>query len=109
MDASGRARTLASSDFAVDVLDTWTSPLDGARYPAQWRLRVHAEGIDVRVTPLVANQELNLAVRYWEGTARVEGTRAGEPVRGRAYVELTGYAEREGLSRSNPRPAASAR
>jgi hypothetical protein len=34
-------------------------------------------------------------VTYWEGACRVEGTRAGRAIRGRAYVELTGYAGRD--------------
>jgi predicted secreted hydrolase len=108
VDAAGAARTLAASDVVVDVLDTWRSPRDGARYPARWRLRVPAAAIDVEVTPLLADQELNLAVRYWEGTARVDGRRAGRPVAGRAYVELTGYAEGDDFTRAAPparRPA----
>jgi hypothetical protein len=28
---------------------------------------------------------------YWEGACSVSGTRNGEPVTGRAYVELVGY------------------
>ncbi len=31
---------------------------------------------------------------YWEGSARVSGSRAGKPVAGDAYVEMTGYAEK---------------
>ncbi|NIQ90155.1 MAG: lipocalin family protein, partial [Deltaproteobacteria bacterium] len=30
-------------------------------------------------------------VNYWEGSVRVKGKHKGEPVRGRGYVELTGY------------------
>jgi len=41
-------------------------------------------------------QELDTAkstqVIYWEGAATAEGTLAGRPLKGRAYVELTGYA-----------------
>ena len=29
---------------------------------------------------------------YWEGAFDLEGTRAGKPLRGRGYLELTGYA-----------------
>lgn len=32
-------------------------------------------------------------VIYWEGSVSIEGTRAGQPVVGQGYVELTGYAE----------------
>jgi len=44
------------------------------------------------VRPLLADQELDLAVRYWEGAVRVQGMRAGKAVGGNGYVELTGYA-----------------
>ena len=41
-------------------------------------------------------QELDTAkstqVIYWEGAATAEGTLASRPLKGRAYVELTGYA-----------------
>jgi hypothetical protein len=30
-------------------------------------------------------------VTYWEGAIRINGTRAGNPVRGTGYLELTGY------------------
>lgn len=91
VDANGRARSLAVGDVRIDVVDHWSSPRDGTRYPSRWRLRVPSEKIDVEVTPLIADQELNLSIRYWEGTASVDGERAGRHVRGRAYVELVGY------------------
>ena len=61
----------------------------GARHfegPRRW---------DLTVTPMIPGQELDLAFRYWEGAVRVRGTgEGGAPVRGRGYVELTGYAGR---------------
>jgi predicted secreted hydrolase len=38
------------------------------------------------------NQELNLSTTYWEGAVSYQGTLAGEPISGRGYIELTGYA-----------------
>ncbi|MDZ7747911.1 MAG: lipocalin-like domain-containing protein [Halofilum sp. (in: g-proteobacteria)] len=85
----GATRRLGRADFALDVLDRWTSPRGGS-YPARWRIDV--AGIDGRLTvePVLADQELDGVVRYWEGA--VDVLRAGERV-GRGYVELTGYAE----------------
>jgi hypothetical protein len=44
----------------------------------------------------VADQELDTrattGVVYWEGSQVVRAERAGEPLGGEAYVELTGYA-----------------
>jgi predicted secreted hydrolase len=44
------------------------------------------------VTPLLADQENRLSFTYWEGAVDVTGTANGQPVTGRGYVELTGYA-----------------
>lgn len=88
----GAARALDRDAVEVLVLDHWTSPRGGTRYPARWRLRVPSAGIDVVVTPLLPDQELDLAVRYWEGAVRVEGTAGGRALGGSGYVELVGYA-----------------
>jgi predicted secreted hydrolase len=90
--ADGASRPLDRDAVEVSVLDHWTSPRGGTRYPARWRLRVPAADLDLAVTPLIADQELDLAVRYWEGAVEIEGTGAGAPVRGAGYVELVGYA-----------------
>jgi predicted secreted hydrolase len=90
--ADGHVQPFRGADVQLEVLDTWKSPRSGVVYPARWQLRVPREGVELTLTPLVANQELNVTVRYWEGAVRVEGTRRGRPVRGRGYAELTGYA-----------------
>jgi predicted secreted hydrolase len=52
--------------------------------------------LGIRLAPSVAAQELDTrattGVVYWEGSQRVEATRAGKRLGGEAYVELTGYA-----------------
>jgi len=92
VEAGGEARSLSAEDFIIDELESWRSPRDGARYPARWRLRVPGAAIDVEITPQVADQELNLSFRYWEGAARVSGSAGAAPVTGYGHVELTGYA-----------------
>jgi predicted secreted hydrolase len=89
----GASRTLGLADFTLEDLDRWTSPRSGAAYPSRWRVRIPSEGLDLTVRPLLPDQELDVSFRYWEGAVAVEGTRRGAPVRGRGYVELTGYAE----------------
>jgi predicted secreted hydrolase len=49
--------------------------------------------LDLEITPRLADQELIVGTRYWEGAVRVEGTAAGRPITGRGYVELVGYGE----------------
>jgi len=90
--ADGAARALDRDAVEVQVLDHWLSPRGATRYPARWRLRVPASGLELVVTPLLPDQELDLAVRYWEGAVRVDGTADGRPLAGVGYVELVGYA-----------------
>jgi predicted secreted hydrolase len=89
--ADGTARSLGRDAVEVVVMDRWTSPRGGTRYPALWRIRVPSAGLDIVVTPRLRDQELDLAVRYWEGAVRVDGTADGRAVGGSGYVELVGY------------------
>jgi predicted secreted hydrolase len=56
-------------------------------------LRVPRFGLEVTVTPVIADQELITTVRYWEGAVDVVGEHDGKQVTGRGYVELAGYAQ----------------
>lgn len=92
--ADGTPRTLGPDEWSLEVLDRWTSPRDGVSYPSRWRLRLPQYDLDVTLTPLVADQEMMVSVRYWEGAVAIDGTGpGGRPVSGRGYVELTGYSE----------------
>jgi predicted secreted hydrolase len=96
VDAEGVVRNLAAADFTVEATATWTSPATGATYPAGWTVTIPGERLVIGLTPTVAQQELvtraSTGVTYWEGSQAVSATRAGRPVGGEAYVELTGYA-----------------
>ena len=95
-DPHGTVRRLVADDFTVAVTDAWTSPTTGATYPAGWRVRLPGEDLELELRPTVAQQELDTrastGVVYWEGSQVVTATRAGAPLGGEAYVELTGYA-----------------
>jgi predicted secreted hydrolase len=99
VDAGGRAAPVRWADVSIAPRSTWTSPRSGAKYPAVWSVTVRSIGLDVTVSPLLADQELVTAkstgVTYWEGACSVEGTRDGRQIGGRAYVEMTGYAGRD--------------
>ena len=84
-------RTLPADSVTIAVTDHWTSPHSGANYPAGWRITVPSESLDLSVAPLLADQELPVSIRYWEGAVAIEGTHAGRDVAGRGYAELTGY------------------
>ena len=96
----GTTRHLDRDAFSVEVTDTWTSPATAAAYPAAWTIRLPGEGLDIRLRPTVAQQELDTrattGVVYWEGSQVVTATRDGRPIGGEAYVELTGYLTADG-------------
>jgi predicted secreted hydrolase len=87
----GRVSRLHPGDFAIEVLDSWTSPATGVTYPAQWRISIPQRGLVLDVTPRVQRQELNAAFRYWEGAVGATGRQRDHRISGEGYVELTGY------------------
>lgn len=93
----GQPRHLSTEMFSVRMTGTWTSPITGVRYPASWTIEVPSELLQVRVTPILPDQELRAtataSVTYWEGVSRFEGTRGDHAIAGVGYVELMGYAE----------------
>jgi predicted secreted hydrolase len=91
MPARGVPQHLSRDEVMLEVRERWESPAGGS-YPMAWTLAVPAEDLFLRVDPVLESQELHTGVRYWEGAVNVSGRRAGEPVSGRGYVELTGYA-----------------
>ena len=91
VNRQGKVTRLTATDVRVQVLGSWRSPRGGT-YPARWRLFIKPEHLTLEVTPILADQELNVGVRYWEGAVDVQGYRAGHPIGGEGYVELTGYA-----------------
>ncbi len=96
IQADGTRVPLAPSDYRIEVLDRWTSATSKATYPSKWHVTIPSKGLDVTVTPYVADQELrtenSTRVTYWEGAVEVRGTKGGAPITGEGYVELTGYA-----------------
>lgn len=89
--ADGRSVYLSRDDLIIEVLDTWQSPR-GGRYPIAWRIEIPQYKLSLTVDPVLDAQELVTTVRYWEGAVDVSGEKDGALVRGRGYVELTGYA-----------------
>ena len=98
LEASGQSRALGRSDFTMEPARTWRSPHSGARYPIQWRLSLPGQRLSLTVTAAQPDQELrtprSTQVTYWEGAVVVTGTRGADPVTGRGYLEMTGYAGR---------------
>ncbi len=93
IDADGSLTPLGVEDWQLEVTERWTSPANGAEYPAGWLIRIPSLEIELEGRPYLANQELNLSTTYWEGATQFSGTVAGQAVTAKGYVELTGYAE----------------
>jgi predicted secreted hydrolase len=89
----GPVTTLVGPQVAFHVRRTWKSPRTGTAYPVEMDVRIGER--TWRVEPLMDDQELDARAStgtlYWEGAVSV---RSDLGMRGRAYLELTGYAER---------------
>ncbi|NNG11772.1 MAG: carotenoid 1,2-hydratase, partial [Halobacteria archaeon] len=90
IDPDGQTLQLRGNDITIELLETWQSPR-GGRYPSQWRLRIPSRDMDMVIRPVLADQELDVSVRYWEGAVDFTGQQDGVEMTGHGYVELTGY------------------
>jgi predicted secreted hydrolase len=91
----GSFRHLNAGQFEVSALGQWTSPHTGYTYPSGWRATVNDPPLDLKITPVIPDQELDTrrltSLVYWEGAQTIVGTSAGQPIGGQGYVELVGY------------------
>jgi predicted secreted hydrolase len=92
VDESGSSRRLTLREMSLTPRGRFAAP-SGAVYPRSWQVRVPCEGLELTVRPVLANQELAVSFRYWEGAVDAAGTRRGRPIAGRGYLEMTGYAD----------------
>lgn len=74
----------------MELTGYWESP-GGEKYPSGWNLQIPSKEIDLKITPAVKNQLMDVAIRYWEGSVKIEGKKTSSEITGKGYVELTGY------------------
>jgi predicted secreted hydrolase len=91
--ADGTVRPLAAGDVSIETHAHWTSPRSGVRYPARWRVTVPSAELRLELEPRLADQELRVNTRYWEGAVAVTGMAGAWSIKGHGYVELVGYGE----------------
>jgi len=89
----GAVRALGAGDVRVETLAHWSSARSGVRYPARWRLTVPSAELRLDIEPRLADQELRVNTRYWEGAVAVTGMAGAWSIRGHGYVELVGYGD----------------
>jgi predicted secreted hydrolase len=88
---------LRSSEVRLEPTRVWRSPSTGISYPVAWRMEIPSRDLALDVEAILDAQEMDMSVNYWEGAVRAAGTRGGRPLRGRGYLEMTGY-DRSGVS-----------
>ena len=92
VDQRGGWQTLSPNQITITVRSHWQSAHSGAVYPGAWELEVPNQGLRLRVTPYLADQEWSQRLRYWEGAVRLEDR--NHRALGSGYVELVGYSPR---------------
>lgn len=91
--SDGSTTHLPSSGFRMTPTKWWKSQKSAANYPIGWHIEMRERGLQLEVRAVVPDQELALMpLAYWEGAVEVTGTNNGAPIKGRGYLELTGYA-----------------
>ena len=95
---NGQVVPLTAKDLELVPGRKWVSPTSGARYPVEWVVGIAGESLRLEVRAAVDAQELHTeqstGVTYWEGAVVASGTLGRQPVAGRGYLEMTGYAGR---------------
>jgi predicted secreted hydrolase len=95
VDENGDFTPLSHEDFSVEPTGYWKSPRTNATYPSGWKIKVPKFDLDLTITPVMQDQELDTRgttmIVYWEGACKVSGNAAANEISGRAYVELVGY------------------
>ena len=92
---TGENQKIHLADFKLVPIEWWTSPKTKARYPVAWKISIPNRHLDLIVHARFQDQELAAEpFSYWEGAVRAEGARDGQPVKGKGYLEMTGYAGR---------------
>lgn len=87
------ARIFGAEEVVFTPLRWWTSPYSRARYPVEWKVATPAG--NWKVEALLDAQELDSRAStgtiYWEGLCDLREAESGK-LRGRGYLEMTGYA-----------------
>lgn len=91
VDPDGNKVNISPEEVNLDVLDRWESPHSGASYPSKWTLQIPKYNLELDLATLFPDQEMDVSVRYFEGTLSVSGQMDGEEIGGNGFIEMTGY------------------
>lgn len=98
---------LQGRDISLDPTGTWTSPETGGVYPMGWSLLISSLDLRLVLTPVMEEAEFAAIsalnpVDYWEGAVAATGTRGGEHLSGKGFVEMVGYVPSRPASTPTP-------
>ena len=93
IDPDGNKITITPEEVRLEVLDRWESPHSGAEYPSQWVMEIPGQQLRLELTTLFDDQEMDVSVRYYEGTLGISGDMNGQQITGNGFIEMTGYGE----------------
>ena len=89
----GSSTKIDLADFDLEPIDWWKSPDSNGRYPVVWKISVPSKKLSLTVRARFPAQELAAKpFSYWEGAVDAEGQLSDAPIRGKGYLEMTGYA-----------------
>lgn len=90
----GQAIPLGSDLFTLIPGEVWRSPT-GAVYPITWKIEIPTQGISLDCRAAMKNQEFKAestpGLGYWEGAVDYTGLTKGNAIKGKGYLEMTGY------------------
>ena len=89
---------LRHDQFRIRPKGRWRSQRSGAVYPMGWRIEVIPLSLRLDIDERMKAQELttesSTQVTYWEGAVSARGNLGQTSIRGKGYVEMTGYGGR---------------
>jgi predicted secreted hydrolase len=96
IEADGRAVHIPFGEFNLKPTGkSWRSEASGATYPTEWLIELPRFDLRLNVKAAFEDQELrttqSTAVTYWEGSVDIDDANGGGKVKGRGYLEMTGY------------------
>jgi predicted secreted hydrolase len=79
VEKNGEFTPLGREDFSIEPNGFWKSPKTQATYPSGWNIKVPKFDLDLKISPVIRNQELDTRgttmIIYWEGACEVVGKR----------------------------------
>ncbi|MBD3617756.1 MAG: carotenoid 1,2-hydratase [Gracilimonas sp.] len=91
IDPDGNKTTINPQDVKLEVLDTWESPHSRSIYPSRWNMKIPRFDLELELATLFPDQEMDVSVRYFEGTLGISGEMDGQEITGNGFIEMTGY------------------